>query len=101
MQRGRIYRHHGSWLLQFYDDVLVDGKKTRKRTCVKLAPANKEFPTKRSVLLLAEKHLGPINTGHLQPESAATVADYIQNVYLPAAEKRLRPSTLRDYKEIF
>jgi integrase len=101
MQHGRIYRHHGSWLLQFYDDVLIGGKKSRKRTCVKLAPANKDFPTKRSVLLLAEKHLGPVNSGQLQPESAATVADYIENVYLLAAEKRLRPSTLKDYKEIF
>jgi integrase len=101
MQRGRIYRHHGSWLLQFYDDVLIDGKRTRKRTCVKLAPANKDHPTKRSVLLLAEKHLTPVNSGQLQPESAALLSDYIENVYLSAAEKRLRPSTVKDYREIF
>src|SRR6202158_1395267 len=101
MQRGRIYRHHGSWLLQFYDDVVIDGKRTRKRTCVKLAPANKDFPTKRSVLLLAEKHLGPVNSGQLQVESAVLVADYIEKTYLPAAEKRLRPSTVKDYREIF
>ena len=101
MQRGRIYKHHGSWLLQFYDDVLVDGKPTRKRKSVKLAPANKEFPTKRSVLLLAEKHLAPANSGQLQPESAIRLTDYIEKVYLPAAEKRLRPSTVKDYKEIF
>ncbi len=101
MQRGRIYRHHGSWLLQFYDDVLVDGERTRKRTCVKLAPVNKDYPTKRSVLLLAERHLGPVNSGQLQPESAVLLADYIEKVYLPAAEKRLRPSTVKDYREIF
>ena len=85
MQRGRIYKHHGSWLLQFYDDVLVDGKPTRKRKSVKLAPANKEFPTKRSVLLLAEKHLAPANSGQLQPESAVRLTEYIETVYLPAA----------------
>lgn len=101
MQRGRIYRHHGSWLLQFYEDVLIDGKKTRKRSCVKLAPANKDFPTKRSVLLLAENHLGPVNSGQLQPESAVLVAEYIEKTYLPAAEKRLRQSTIKDYREIF
>ena len=101
MQRGRIYRHHGSWLLQFYDDVLIDGKRTRKRTCVKLAPANKDYSTKRSVLMLAERHLAPINSGQLQPESAVLVVDYIEKTYLPAAEKRLRPSTVKDYKEIF
>jgi integrase len=101
MQRGRVYKHHGSWLLQFYDDVLIDGKKTRKRTCVKLAPANKEFPTKKSVWSEAAKYLDPINSGQLQPESAVLLADYIEKVYLPAAEKRLRPSTVKDYKEIF
>jgi len=88
-------------LLQFYDDVLLDGKKTRKRTCVKLAPANKDFPTKRSVLRLAEKHLAPVNSGQLQPESATLLTDYIEKIYLLAAEKRLRPSTVKDYKEIF
>jgi integrase len=101
MQDGRIYKHHGSWLLQFYDDVLIDGKKTRKRTCVKLAPANKDFPTKTSVRPLAEKHLSPINSGQFQPESAILLTDYIENVYLSAAEKRLRPSTFKDYKDIF
>jgi integrase len=101
VQRGRIYKHHGSWLLQYYDDVLVDGKKIRKRKCVRLAPANEDYPNKRSVLLVAEKHLAPVNTGMLQPESAVLVADYIEKTYLPAAEKRLRPSTLWDYEHIF
>lgn len=88
-------------MLQFYDDVLIEGKATRKRKSVKLAPANKDFPTKRSVLLLAEKHLAPINSGLLQPESAILLSDYIEKIYLPAAEKRLRPSTIKDYREIF
>jgi integrase len=101
MQDGRIYEHHGSWLLQFYDDVLIDGKKTRKRTCVKLAPANKEFPTKKSVWSLAQKHLDPVNSGQFQPASTVPLADYIEKVYLSAAEKRLRPSTFKDYRDIF
>jgi len=101
MQRGRIYQHNGSWCLQFYDDVLVDGTKKRKRHFAKLAPVDKEHPTKRSVMLLAEKHLAPANSGQLQPESAVRLAEYIERVYLPAAESRLRPPTIKDYKEIF
>jgi len=101
MQRGRIYQHNGSWCLQFYDDILTDGKPTRKRRFAKLAPVSKEYPTKRSVLLLAEKHLAPVNSGQLQPESAILLADYIEDIYLPAAEKRLRNSTIWDYKHIF
>ena len=101
MQRGTIYKHHGSWLLRYYDEVLLDGKPIRKRATVKLAPVNEEYPSKRSVLLLAEKHLALINSGQLQPESAVRLADYIENIYLPAVEKRLRNSTVWDYKHIF
>lgn len=101
MQRGRIYKHNGSWCLQFYDTVIINGVPTRKRHFAKLAPANKDFPTKRSVLLLAEKHLAPVNSGQLQPESAVLLTDYIERIYLPAAEKRLRPSTFIDYRDIF
>lgn len=101
MQRGRIYKHHGSWLLQYYDTEFADGKKTRKRKCVRLAPANGEYPTKKSVESFAVKYLLPANSGQLPSESATRLVDYIQFVYLPAAERRLRPSTVRDYRDIF
>jgi integrase len=101
VQRGRIYKHNGSWCLQFYDDLFVDGKRIRKRHFAKLAPISKEYPSKRSVLILAERHLAPINAGMMQPESAVLLTKYIEDVYLPAAEKRLRASTNWDYRQIF
>ena len=101
MQRGRIYKHNGAWCLQYYDTVIVDGTPIRKRHFAKLALISKEYPTKSSVRRLAEKHLNPINSGQFQPESAILLTEYIEKVYLPAAEKRLRPSTSKDYKEIF
>jgi integrase len=95
MQRGQIYRHNGSWLLRFWD-VSASG---RVRRAVKLAPIDKDYPTKRSVLLLAEKHLAPLNAGQVQPESALSVVKFIEDFYLPFVEKELRASTYKDYKK--
>jgi len=96
MQRGVIYRHHGACFLRYYDVG-----SPRRRRAVRLAPANRDYPNKRSVLLLAEKILAPINSGRLQPESATPVSEFIEKFYLPHAERTLRPSTLKDYREIF
>jgi integrase len=95
MQRGQIYKKNGAWLLRYWD-ITTTG---RVRKAVKLAPISDEYPSKRSVLLLAEKHLQPINSGQLQPESALLVTDFIENIYLPYVEKELRPSTYKHYKK--
>jgi integrase len=101
MQRGIIYKHHGSWFLRYYDWRVVDGKPIKKRVGRKLAPIGKAFPTKKSVRTLAEKILTPINAGQVQPESITPVEEFIENVYLPHVKRTLRPSTHKDYGDIF
>jgi hypothetical protein len=51
MQRGQIYQHNGSWMLRYYD--IVPGGRARR--AVKLARRGEDYPTKKSVRLLAEK----------------------------------------------
>lgn len=97
MQRGQIYRHNGSWLLRYWD-ITTTG---RTRRAVKLAPVGNEYPTKRSVLLLAEKILAPINAGQVQPESSLSVKDFIEVHYFSHVEKELRPATLKNYKDLY
>jgi integrase len=97
MQRGQIYKKNGSWLLRYWD-IQVNSK---VRKVVKLARISPEYPTKTSVLQLAEKILGPLNSKSLQPESSMSVADFIQNYYLPHVKAELRPSTYTDYKTVF
>ena len=64
-----------------------------------MASVGKEYPNKNSVVLLAEKHLAPVNTRQLQPESAMLVEDFIKDVFLPHVERELRPSTYKHYKK--
>ncbi len=99
MQRGTIVKHHGSWVLRYYETFLKDGQRVRRKSFKRLAPVSADYPTKRSVLLLAEKTLAPINAGTQQPESAMRVVDFIENVFLPYVLKELRPATYKNYKK--
>jgi integrase len=82
--------------------VIEDGVAVRKQSCTLLAPICDEYPSKRSVLLLAQKILEPINSKSVQPESSMPVVDFITNYYLPFVQKTLRASTFKDYsKDIF
>lgn len=100
MQRGHLYKHRGSWLLRYYDWEIQAGGTKRVRVAERIADA-KEYPTKASVRLLADKHLAKINSKETTIGSSQTVADFIQLVYFPLAEKRLRASTVKGYRDIF
>jgi integrase len=102
VQRGYIFKSHGAWFVRYYEIHVVDGQRVRKQICARLAPANDDYPNKRSVLLEAEKILQPLNAGQLQPESAMTVVDFIEKFYLPHVQRELKPSTYKGYrKDIF
>jgi integrase len=100
LQRGSIRHHHGSWTLFYYDTILADNKPVRKLVSKRLASVGDDYPTKRSVLLLAEKILAPLNAGTQVPESTMSVLAFIENVYLPYVKNELRPSTYKDYNDI-
>ena len=101
MQHGSLRKHHGAWTLFYYDSVFADGQRIRKKMSKKLADVSPEYPTKRSVLLLAEKILQPINAGTQVAESSLTVLNFVENVYLPHVKRELRASTYKDYNDIF
>jgi integrase len=100
MQRGHIFKHRGNWTLRYWESVLVGDTLKKVRRAVRLAPINDEYPSKRSVELLADKILQPLNTGELQAESSLSVLKFIDDYYLPHVKKELRPSTYKDYRDI-
>jgi hypothetical protein len=99
MQRGTIIKHHGAWSLRYYETVLKDGKPIRKKSFRRLAPVSPEYPNKRSVLLLAEKILAPVNTG----TPAAGILDVSGRVHrerLPAVRgEGTRPGDVQKLQE--
>jgi integrase len=101
MQRGSIVRHHGRWVVRWYDVVSIHGELTRKRFSKVLASVGPTYPTRKSVEHLTYEILQPLNAKHLAPESAMLVSDFIADRYLPHVESTLRPSTHLDYTAVF
>jgi integrase len=99
MQRGYVYKKSGSWFVRYYDTVIEAGQTKKKQVARVLAPVA-DYPKKSSARLLADKHLSKLNTGVVVAESSMSVADFVEKVYFPAQEKRLKPSTLKDYHDI-
>lgn len=101
MQRGQIFRQNGSWYVRYYRDEIQDGRLARRRVCERLARYSDEYRSKKDVLPLIDQILAPVNSGDAQPESSLTFAEFVEKRYLPAREKKLRPSTLKGYRDIF
>jgi integrase len=99
VQRGTIYKHRGKWRVRFYETVIVDNARTRVQRSAFLASIDEEHSTKRSVALIADRILAPLNAGTVQPESSHTVCHFIEHHYLPYVKSELRPSTYKDYKK--
>lgn len=97
MQRGTLRKEYGGWYLRFWEPT-TDG---RRKRCVRLAPIDEDHPDEASVALLAAQVLDPFNRKQITPESSMTVAKFIEEVYLPHVRRELRPSTAKDYDDVF
>lgn len=92
MQRGQIYRRHGSWHLRYR----VDGKRISQR----LVPYNDEFRTLKSVQTFADKILNSLGTNQTS-SGLQTIQQFIELSYLPYAEQHKRPSTVKGYRNLY
>lgn len=101
MQRGTIFRHSGSWFLKYYDKHATPTGPKRVRVCVKLCRVDAHHRVKTHVVSLADKVLGPVNSGITVPESFMLVSEFIEKNYLPHVKATLRPSTCKDYCDVF
>jgi integrase len=99
MQTGYVFQRGQSWVIKFYETVLVDGKPVRRRVLKRLATKGDEYPDEKSVATLAAEILEPVNR-QVAPASAEALASFLEHVYLPACQKELRPSTAAGYEDM-
>lgn len=100
-QRGYIFRKGKFWFLRYADTVLRDGKSVRVQLCKKLAQYSDEYRSEKSVRSLADEILHPINAGTADVRSTMAVSDFIDGVYLPEVKAQRRPSTYKNYRDIY
>src|SRR5215469_11577031 len=95
-QGGTIYRKGKMWYLRYSDDRVIDGEVQRKRLAKQIG-ATKDL-TKKQAKDEAERFLAGINNCTLAPETAIAFIKFVESVYIPHIEKRVRPSTMRGYR---
>jgi integrase len=99
MQTGQIFERGKSWVIKFYETVLVDGQPVRRRVLKRLAAKGLDYPDKKSVESLAAEMLEPVNK-QVAPASTEALVSFLEFVYLPACKKELRPSTAAGYEDM-
>jgi hypothetical protein len=97
-QTGHIWRKGRSWYGRWWEDVLVDGRTVRKQRAKKLADHCDRYRSEKDVRPLLGDILRPLNEGRTKPESTLTIADYVEQFYLPYAQDNCKPSTYSAYK---
>ncbi len=85
------------WVLRYWQDVFQDGRRTRQRKRIKLAPAT--MP-EREVKKIAAEHLRPMNQGLVTIGSATNFTEFVDNVYTPVSLSKMASSTQDRYEGI-
>lgn len=100
-QRGYIFRKGKFWFLRYHDTVLRDGESVRVQLCKKLAPFGDQYRSERNVRVLAQEILQPINARTFDVRSTMEVKAFVESIYLPEVKEKKRPSTYKNYRDIF
>jgi integrase len=106
-QNGYIFRKKvrgkcvGPWYGRWWEDKLENGARVRKQTCRKLADYGDRYHSKADVRSLLDRILQPMNEGRTDVRSTMLLSEFLNVVYLKAAESELKPSTYRGYEYIY
>jgi integrase len=99
-QSGYIFRKGDSWFVRYYDDVLVAGAVVRKQRCKRVAAYCDQYRNEKSVRPLADEILRPLNSGKADVRGTMRIVDFIDEVYLPAVKRDLKPSATRNARSL-
>lgn len=112
--RGHIYLQHKAWYLQFYQTENRDGELVKVRKSLFLHAKDREHnsATCKAVKALRDKELTKVSTGPQITAEDQKVVEYWDRRFLPyceeivavgprAGQTRLKPSTLRGYKQVY
>ncbi len=85
------------WQIRVYEDEFCNGRRTRKRKRIRLAPASMPI---REVQKLKAEYLRPLNQGLITAGSATTFESYVRTVYMPTVMPLFASSTRARYEGI-
>lgn len=100
-QRGYVYKAFNAWHVRYRENRMqADGTIERVQVSRRIASV-REYTRKKDVLPLAAEILADINEGDLAPSASMTLSQFAERMYLPYAERQLRPSTWSVYSSVW
>ncbi len=85
------------WYVLYWQDKLLNGRRSRHRKRIKLAPAT--MP-EREVRKIAAEALRPLNQGLISIGSATTFEEYVESVYVPTVLPLMAKSSQERYRGV-
>lgn len=97
-QAGQIIVINSRWYVRYYERHNVGGVIERHRVTHLLGPVTTRSKTPPAEIVSeAERHMTTINLSTIPVEQLISLSDFMENEFLPRAEKRLKPTTYRNY----
>ncbi|WP_109485462.1 tyrosine-type recombinase/integrase [Occallatibacter savannae] len=101
-QSGQIFQSHGAWFVRFYESRVIDGEVKRVRVSKQLAEVTTRGKVPpHAVTEQAKDLVAEVNRPRCAPQNVVKLGDFVEKVYFPRVEQRLRPSTLKTYRDIW
>ena len=92
-QQGFVFRKGDSWFLRYRHGVDVDGVIVRKQKCEKLADYCDRYRCKGDLDELVQEKMAKVSATAKCPKSARMFTTYVEETYLPYAQRTTKPST--------
>ena len=98
-QQGNLFQSHGAWYVRFREQVQqTDGSIKWVQRAKRLASVA-DYPKKSEVIPLKNEEMARLNKVGFTVEAGVSIVDFVENVYFPTIERRLKPSTVKGYKD--
>lgn len=100
-QKGHLYEDHGAWFVRYRLEVRgADGSTKVQRVTERLGDLE-SIPTKTEAEVLRLALMQRVNSGQNSPHPSMTLAEFVEQFYLPWVKDELRASTHKGYRDIW
>src|ERR1051326_7232043 len=99
-QNGTVIEISGRWYVRYYQHQNVGGTLQRKRLTHCLgAVTTRGRHAPADIIEEADRFMASINRSQIPAERIVSLADFVENVYLPGVKESKKPSTHHGYRD--
>ena len=100
-QKGQRIETPSAFFLRYYTTVKTHGQSVRKQACIKLADKSDMYRTWDDVEPLIERELEKVNSGADIVTGQLSIADFIEQHYLPWCQQNKSAVTANSYEKVW